>query len=87
QVLQKLSAKESELFASPKELEANALFKARAHDYEEKIRGLPASLDAERAKLTAKLDALKAANAPAKQLAAAEMALRNMPKTEADARR
>ncbi|WP_018228922.1 cation acetate symporter [Methyloversatilis universalis] len=87
QVLQKLSAKESELFASPKELEANALFKARAHDYEEKIRGLPASLDAERAQLTAKLDALKAANAPAKQIAAAEMALRNMPKTEADARR
>ncbi|MCP2936515.1 hypothetical protein NK983_27920, partial [Salmonella enterica subsp. enterica serovar Typhimurium] len=63
------------------------LYKARADDFDRKIQGLPGSLDAERAQLTAKLDQLKSANAPAKQIAAAEMALRNIPKTEAEARR
>ena len=87
QVLQKLTVKETELFAAPKEVEVNALYKARADDFDRKIQGLPGSLDAERAQLTAKLDQLKSANAPAKQIAAAEMALRNIPKTEAEARR
>ncbi len=86
-VLQKLTETEQTLFASPRELEVNALYKARADDFEDKINGLPASLDIERTKVTARLDALKAANAPAKEIAAAEKALKNIPRNEIDARK
>jgi cation/acetate symporter len=86
-VLQKLTATEQTLFASPREVEANAMYKARAAAFDEKIRGLPASLEAERASLTARLDALKIANASAKDISSAEKALKYMPKDEADARK
>jgi cation/acetate symporter len=86
-VLQKLTETEQTLFASPREREVNALYKARADDFEDKINGLPASLDIERTKVTARLDALKAANAPAKEIAAAEKALKNIPRNEIDARK
>lgn len=87
QVLQKLTEKEKTLFSSPAEVQVNALYQAKADDYDAKIRGLPESLDIERARLSAELDVLKQDNAPAKQIAAAEMALRNMPKNEEDALR
>jgi cation/acetate symporter len=86
-VLQKLSLKEKELFSSPKELEVNALYKARMDSFDEKIAGLPDSLEAERARLTERLDVLKADNAPAKDISVAEMALRETPKDEAGARK
>ncbi len=66
QVLQKIDAKEKEIIVSPKEQEVRDLWKKQVQDIDEKIKGLPASLDVERKKLQAKLAALPA-DAPAKK--------------------
>jgi len=86
-VLEKLGAKEQELFDSPKEIEARALYKARADDLEEKLRSLPASLSVEREHLSARVEALKdSASTPARELFAAKRALKDLPHGEAEAR-
>ena len=86
-VLQKLTTTEQTLFSSPREVEVNAMYKARAEAFDEKIKGLPASLEAERAALTVRLDELKQENASAKDISSAEKALKYMPKDEAEARK
>jgi cation/acetate symporter len=85
-VLEKVTAKEAELIKDPKELEVRGIFKQRADEANAKIKGLPGSLQTERAKLEESIAKLKADNAPAADIQRAEKALADFPKTEAEAR-
>ncbi|MFA7281665.1 MAG: VC_2705 family sodium/solute symporter [Sterolibacterium sp.] len=86
-VLQKLGEKEKALFDSPKEIEARTSFKAKSAEFDAKLATLPGSLEAERKKLTGRVEALKDASyAPAREIFAAEKALRELPRSEAEAR-
>ena len=86
-VLAALGEKERQLFDSPKEVEARFRFQERAADYAAKIAALPDSLVAERRSLTARVDALKEAReAPARAVFNAERALKDLPRTDAEAR-
>ena len=73
--LEKVTALEEKFIKDPKELEVRGIFKARADEASAKLKGLPASYDAGKAKLAADVEKLKADNAPADQVAAAEKAL------------
>lgn len=84
--LEKVTAKETELLKDPKELEVRGIYKARSDAAVEKLKDVNASMAADRAAAQKKLDDLKAANAPAAEIAAATAALAALPKTEADAR-
>jgi cation/acetate symporter len=84
--LQKVSAKEKELIADPKEQEVIAIFKQRADDLGAKLKDVPAALAADKAAAQKKLDDLKAANAPLAEVQAAEKALAAVPKDEAAAK-
>jgi len=85
--LEKVSAREKQLLADPKEKEVIAAFKARAAEFDAKLKDIPGSLAADRAATEKKLDDLKAANAPTVEIQATEKALAAMPKTEAEARK
>ena len=80
-VLDKLSDKELELFDEPREVEVRRLFAARAQDYAAKIAELPESLETERRTLIERLNRLRLDNAPAREIAQTERALRDLPKT------
>ena len=84
--LEKVTAKEAELIKDPKEIEVRGIYKARSDAAVEKLKDVNASLAADRAAAQKKLDDLKAANAPAPDIAAAAAALAAVPKNEADAR-
>ena len=86
QQLAKVSERERQLLDDPKELEVRALFKARADEYAAKLRDIPAALAAERADARAKVERLKAARAPLRDIQAAERALAILPRDEAQAR-
>ena len=77
--LEKVTAREKELIADPKEKEVIAIFKQRADDMAAKLKDVPAALAAEKEKATAKVAELKAANAPASDVQAAEKALAALP--------
>jgi cation/acetate symporter len=85
--LQKVTAKGDELRADPKEKEVEAIFKARAAEFDAKLKDIPTALAADKAAAEAKLAELKAANAPLAEVQAAEKALAGMPKDEADAKK
>ncbi|MBA4344436.1 MAG: cation acetate symporter [Methylibium sp.] len=85
--LQKVTEAENRLKSDPKELEVIAIFKARAAEFDAKLKDVPAALAADKAAATQKLADLKAANAPADQIAAAEKALAAVPANEADAKK
>ena len=85
--LQKVSEAEKRIKADPKEQEVIAIFKARAAEFEAKLKDVPAALAADKAAATQKLADLKAANAPADQIAAAEKALAAVPANEAEAKK
>ena len=85
--LEKVTAKEAELIKDPKELEVRAIFKARADAFTEKLKDVPAALAADKAAAEKKVAELKAANAPAPEIAAAEKALAAVPKDEAAAKK
>ncbi|MFN0162694.1 MAG: sodium:solute symporter family protein [Burkholderiales bacterium] len=84
--LQKVTEREKQLLNDPKEKEVRQIFADRAKAAQEKVKGLPASLDTERAKVTKALDDLKSANAPQPQVNAAEKAVRDFPKDAAAAK-
>jgi len=84
--LQKITAKEKELIADPKEKEVIAVFKQRADDLGVKLKDVPAALAADKAAAQKKLDDLKAANAPLADVQAAEKAMAAVPKDEAAAK-
>jgi len=85
-VLEKLGEREKQLFDDPREIEARARYKQKAEALDARVRGLPASLDAERQRLTRQLADRKAVSAPAREIANAERALAHLPRDAAEAR-
>jgi cation/acetate symporter len=85
--LEKVSKREAELRADPKEKEVIAIFAARAAEAAEKLKDVPAAMAADRAAAAKKVDDLKAANGAAVDIQAAEKALAALPKSEADAKK
>ena len=84
--LERVTEREKQLLADPKELEVIALWKARADAYAAKLRDVPAALSRDRAEAVGTVAALKAADAPLAQIQAADRALATIPKNEAAAR-
>ena len=78
--LQKVTALEQKLIDDPKEKEVIAAFKARADEFGAKLKDVPAALAADRAAAEKKIADLKATNAPAAELQAAEKGLAAVPK-------
>jgi cation/acetate symporter len=85
-VLQKLGEKEREIFDSPQEVDARGRYQERADALEARIAALPASLELERRQWLKKINELRAGNATTREIAAAERALRDLPKDAAEAR-
>jgi len=79
--LEKVTALEKKLAADPKEIEVRSIFKQRAKVAEARIEGLPASYETEKAAVAKKVEELKAANAPAGEIRAAEKLLADFPKS------
>ncbi len=84
--LQKVTEREKQLIADPKEQEVRAVFKQRSDDLAAKLKDIPAALAADRAAAQKKVDELKAASAPLADIQAAEKALAALPKDEAAAK-
>ena len=84
--LQKVTEREAQLLADPKEKEVIAIFKQQADDLGAKLKDVPAALAADKAAATAKLADLKAANAPVAEIQAAEKALSAVPASDAAAK-
>lgn len=84
-VLQKITIREDALFDAPSEAEVRTLYAARARDYQAKIAALPDSLEAERRALIERLNELRLQNASAREIALTERALRDLPRTPAEA--
>jgi cation/acetate symporter len=80
-VLEKVTAREEALLKDPKELEVRGIFKKNADDLDAKIKALPKSWEDGKADLQKKLDDLKAASAPAKDIEAVEKSIAAYPKT------
>jgi len=79
QQLQKVTEREAQLLADPKEQEVIAIFKARSDALAAKLRDPAAALAADRTAAQTRIDELRAANAPLVELQAAEVALRALP--------
>ncbi|TAG25153.1 MAG: cation acetate symporter [Burkholderiales bacterium] len=78
--LAKVTEREKQLIADPKEKEVIAIFKKNADDLGAKLKDVPAALAADKAAAEKKVADLKAANAPATEITAAEKALAAVPK-------
>jgi cation/acetate symporter len=87
QQLAKVTEREKQLRADPKELEVMKIFKDRADAADAKLKNVRAAMDADQAAAQKKIDDLKAANGPAADIVAAEKALAALPKTEDDAKK
>jgi len=84
--LQKITEREKQLKADPKEQEVIGIFRARAAELDAKLKDVPAALAADRAAAQRQLDELRSTNAPAAAVMAAERALAAVPRDEAAAR-
>lgn len=84
-VMDQLAAREQSLINDPHEIEVRKLYRERGNSYAVKMTHLPASLEEERETLRDRVEVLKMDNAPAREIAAAERALKNLPKDEDDA--
>jgi cation/acetate symporter len=80
QVLQKVTDREKVLTNDPKEIEVRGIFKARADAANENLKDPAAAYAKGKGALEQDVAKLKAANAPADQLAAAQKALESYPK-------
>ena len=85
-VLQQISAREDELLEAPTERAVRDLYSARARDYADKLAALPASLEDERRRMIDELNRMRLDSAPARDIALTERALRDLPRTPAEAR-
>ncbi len=85
--LQKVTEKEKQLIADPKEQEVINIFKQRAADADAKLKDVPAAMAADLAAAQKKVDDLKAANGPVGDLQAAERALLRCPRASTMPRR
>ncbi len=77
--LQKVTEREAQLKADPKELQVIAAFKAQAAEYDARLKDVPMALAADRGAAEQKLAALRAANGPVGHIQAAEKALAAVP--------
>jgi len=84
--LEKVTEAEKRIKADPKEQEVIDIFKARAAEFDAKLKDVPTALAATRAAAEAKVAELRAANAAVTELQAAEKALAAVPKDEAAAK-
>ena len=84
--LQKVTEREKQLKADPKEIEVINVFKSKAAEFDAKLKDVPAALAADKAAAQGKVSSLKAANAPAADIEAGEKALAALPKDEAAAK-
>jgi cation/acetate symporter len=87
QQLAKVTEREKQLRADPKELEVIQVFKDRAAAADAKLKDVPAAMAADKAAAEKKLADLQAANGPVAEIQAAQKALDALPKTEADAKK
>ncbi|MES3013133.1 MAG: VC_2705 family sodium/solute symporter [Pseudomonadota bacterium] len=85
--LEKVTAREKQLIADPKEQEVIAIFKQRAADADTKLKDIPTAMAADKAAGEQKIADLKASNAPLAEVQAAEKALAALPVSEADAKK
>ncbi|MHB1373295.1 MAG: sodium:solute symporter family protein [Thauera sp.] len=84
-VLQQISAREDVLIDAPTEVEVRKLYAARAQDFADKIAKLPDSLDIERRRMVDQLNEMRLGDAQARDIALTERALRDLPRTPAEA--
>ena len=84
--LEKITAREKELTADPKELEVRAIFGQRSAALAQKIEQPVTALAADRLAASQKVDQLKNANATVAEVSAAGRALAALPRDEASAR-
>ncbi len=85
-VLERLTEREKELTADPKEQEVRQIFASRAKAADDKIKGLPASYQTEKDVLAKKVEDLRATAAPKAELDAAEAALTKYPASADEAK-
>ncbi len=85
--LEKVTAAEKKLTNDPKELEVREIFKQRSAALAEKLKDPAGALAKDKADAEKKIADLKAASAPAGEIAAAEKALAGLPKDAADAKK
>jgi cation/acetate symporter len=85
--LAKITEREKQLIADPKEQQVINIFKERAAAADAKLKDVPAAMAADLAAAQKKVDDLKAANGPVGDLQAAERALAALPKTAEDAKK
>ncbi len=85
--LQKVSDREKELRADPKELEVIQIFKDRAAAADAKLKDVPAAMVADRAAAEKKLADLQAANGVEADIKAAQKSVDSLPKSEDDAKK
>jgi len=77
--LQKVTEQEKKLIDDPKEKEVIAVFKGQSDTLAAKLKDVPAALAADKAAAQAKIEELKAANAPLADVQAAEKTLAAIP--------
>jgi cation/acetate symporter len=80
-VLEKVTEREQQLINDPKEQEVRKIFADRAAAASAKLKGLPGSYEQEKNALAKRVEDLKAQNAPADQVSAAQAALDAFPKS------
>ncbi|MEY4653704.1 MAG: hypothetical protein RI884_2285, partial [Pseudomonadota bacterium] len=85
--LAKVTEREKQLIADPKEQEVRAIFKAQSDALAAKLKDVPAALAADRAAAQKKVEELKAASAPLAEVQAAEKALAAVPANEEAAKK
>ncbi len=85
--LAKVTEREKQLIADPKEQEVRAIFKAQSDALAAKLKDVPAALAADRAAAQKKVEDLKAASAPLAEVQAAEKALAAVPANDEAAKK
>ncbi|MCE1242564.1 VC_2705 family sodium/solute symporter [Oryzomicrobium sp.] len=86
EAVQQVSRLEEQIFDLPAEKEARDLYRARADAIYERIVRLPDSLEEERARLTTRLNEMKANNALLRDIVAVEKERRELPRSPEEAR-
>lgn len=84
--LEKVTAKEAQLIADPREQEVIAIYMQRVVELDAKLANPRQAMVQDVQRWQLKLAEMKASNAPLRELASAERALNNLPKDEASAR-
>lgn len=87
QQLEKVTEREHELRADPRELEVIALYRAGAEEYAAKLKDVPAALARDQEIARKRVQQLRAEDAPLAQIQSAEKALLALPRDAETARR